>query len=188
MGWREDLKDASLDGVVFQYEDVSGDIGADVVLHDVATSGRPVAEYISEGAELFTMNAWLVGEDYMVDRDRLIEVLRAPREHRFVHPTRGTFQVALASRVRTRESRTEQGMWRASFTVIAVEDQRFPVIRDASTAVLDQVGVLNLALLDAYGRRFRPGAFVKGIIGAIGLLGKKPCLSKGGSDALLVGS
>ena len=169
MGWREDLKEASLDGVEFQYEDVSGDIGADIAIHDVATSGRPVAEPISEGAELFTLNAWIVGDDYMVDRDRMIEVLRKPATHRFVHPTRGTFQVALASRVKTSERRTEQGMWRASFTLIVVEDQAFPIIRDGRTDVLDQVGVLNLALLDSYSRRFKLGAFVKKITGAIGL-------------------
>jgi len=169
VGWREDLKEASLDGVAFQYEEVNGDIGADNAIHDVATSGRPVIEPISEGAELFTLNAWLVGEDYMIDRDRLIEVLRTPGTHRFVHPTRGTFQVGLASRVRTSERRTEQGMWRATFTLVVAEDQAFPLIRDARTAVTDQVGVLNLSLLDAYQRRFRPGAFVKGIIGAIGL-------------------
>ena len=47
MTWRDEFKEATLGGVQFQYTEVGGELGADIVIHDVATSGIPVAEPIS---------------------------------------------------------------------------------------------------------------------------------------------
>ncbi len=99
MGWREkQRKFGSLDGKAFIYENVDDEGGADGVIHDIATSGRPVYEGISEGQEAFDVTAVFVGDDYLSDMDDFIKILRKPKQHSFQHPYRGTFRCALACR------------------------------------------------------------------------------------------
>lgn len=170
MGWREDQKEfAKLDGLKFGYEEVSDDVGADVVIHRIASSGRPVLEGISEGEDVFNVIATIVGEEYLVDMDRMIEILKKPRAHQFEHPYRGTFKVGLEGKAKLINRRTSGGACQFTFKLVVLQDQVFPLIRDARTDVLNQVGFLNLALLDAYSRRFNVGTFVKQIIGTIGI-------------------
>ncbi len=170
MGWREDQKEfAKLDGLEFGYEEVADDVGADGVIHRIATSGRPVYEGISEGEDSFNVIATIVGEEYLVDMDRMIAILKRPRSHQFEHPYRGTFKVGLDGKAKLNNRRTAGGMCQFTFKLVVLEDQVFPLIRDARTDVLDQVGFLNLALADAYARRFNVGTFVNKIIGTINL-------------------
>ncbi len=170
MGWRDDQKEfGKLDGKKFIYENVDDEGGADGVIHDIATSGRPVYEGISEGQEAFDVTAVFVGEDYLVDMDDFIEILRKPKTHKFEHPYRGTFRCALAGRYKLTNSRTSGGKCEFRFRLVVTKDQAFPLIRDASLDLLNQVGLVNLALIASYKRRFKVGTFVKQIIGTIGL-------------------
>lgn len=170
MAWREDQREfAQLDGKDFPYEEVSDSGGADGVIHDIATSGRPVYEAIGKGADIFNVSALFVGEEYLSDMDDLIEILDKPQTHQFVHPYRGRFKVALDGKYTIVNRRNESGMCRLNFRLVATEDQLFPLIRDPSFDVVDQVGLMNLALIDSYGRRFNLGTFAKQIIGTIGL-------------------
>jgi prophage DNA circulation protein len=171
MGWRDDQKEfGKLDGKKFIYENVNDSGGADGVIHRIATSGRPVYEGISEGEESFDIVARFIGEDYLVDMDDFIEILRKPKTHKFEHPYRGTFrQVALDGAYSLSNSRSNGGMCEFRFKLVVTEDQAFPLIRDASFDLLNQVGLVNLALIASYKRRFKVGTFVKQIIGTIGL-------------------
>lgn len=171
MGWRDDQKEfGKLDGKKFIYENVEDELGADMVIHNIATSGRPVAEGISEGAEAFDIVARFVGDDYLVDMDEFIEILRKPTTHKFEHPYRGTFRkTSLVGKARLSNSRNEGGTCVFRFRLVVTEDQAFPLIRDASFDLLSQVGLLNLALIASYKRRFKVGTFVKQILGTIGL-------------------
>jgi len=147
MGWRDDQKEfGKLDGKKFIYENVNDSGGADGVIHRIATSGRPVYEGISEGEESFDIVARFVGEDYLVDMDDFIEILRKPKTHKFEHPYRGTFrQVALDGEYSLSNSRSNGGMCEFRFKLVVTEDQAFPLIRDASFDLLNQVGTIGLA-------------------------------------------
>ena len=185
MTWRDELKQATLDGVPFDYTEVSGEFGADVIIHRISTSGLPVSEPISEGEDSFSFNAFIVGDDYFAGRDDLVRVLNTPSNHTLVHPTRGTHEVALDGRARMTESLNEQGLVRISFTLVKVENQAFPIIRDARTELTDQVAVVNLQLLEVYQRRFRLGAFVGGILSAINLATAAMLIAQGKIQAAM---
>lgn len=170
MSWREDQRAlASLDGKQFAYEEVRDTGGAAGILHNIITSGEPVYEPIGEGAKIFNVRAKFVGDDYLRDMDDLIKILDKPQTHQFIHPYRGRFTVGLSGKYTLINSRTSGGMCEFTFTLVAVRAQAFPVVRSASFDVSSQVGLLNLALIDSYGRRFRLGAFAGKILGAIAL-------------------
>ena len=170
MAWRDDVREfARLDGKEFAVDEVTDAGGADGVIHKIATSGNPVYEGIGPGAKIFNVQAKFVGEDYLADMDELIEILEQPKTHQFVHPYRGNFKVALVGQYTLSNRRTESGMCRISFQLVALADQAFPLIRDADFEVRNQVALMNLALIDSYSRRFKLGSFAKGIIGTIGL-------------------
>lgn len=170
MVWRDDKRDTgSLDGKKFQYEESGQELGADGVVHFIATSGRPVYEGVSEGVDIFPVDAYFVGDDYLSDKQDFIDILKKPTTHQFVHPTQGRFKVALLGRARVTETNKEGGVCRFTFRLIVVEDPAFPLIIDSGAGIDLQVDALNLALIAAYSARFKLGAFAKKILGAIGL-------------------
>jgi prophage DNA circulation protein len=170
MGWRErQNKFGRLDGKRFIYENVDDEGGADGVIHDIVTSGRPIYEGISKGKEAFDVTAKFVGEDYLSDMEDMIKILRNPKEHSFQHPYRGTFRCALDGKYKLSNSRISGGMCEFRFRLVVTSDFSIPLMKDSSADLLKQVSTLNLALIASYKRRFKVGTFVKQILGTIGL-------------------
>ncbi|TKA91804.1 DNA circulation protein [Guyparkeria sp. SB14A] len=117
MSWREQLQQASFAGVPFATRSVSGSGGRRVALHEYPNRDEPYAEDLGRKARRFSVEAFVLGADYMAARDRLIDALEAGAGT-LIHPYRG--QVRCTGRdYQVRETTREGGM--ATFTIEFIE-------------------------------------------------------------------
>ena len=91
--WRDQLRPASFRGVRFYIEIGSRAGGRRIALHEYSKRDQPYAEDMGRRARKFQITGYLIGPDYLIDRDSLIEALELESPGRLVHPTLGEFEV-----------------------------------------------------------------------------------------------
>ncbi len=109
MAWRDQLRDASFRGVPFFVEVATRPLGRRVELHEYPDRDKGWAEDSGRKTPVFSLRAYVIGPDYMADRDRLEEALNKPGAGTLVHPYKGTLSVVLMGG-HAEESTREGGM------------------------------------------------------------------------------
>lgn len=117
-GWRDQLQAASYRGVPFHVLSTGGQVGRRNAVHEYPLRDLPYAEDLGRKARGFSVDAFVLGDDYMAARDRLIDALEAAGSGELVHPYRGRSQVVVAD-ASVSESTADGGM--ARFTISFVE-------------------------------------------------------------------
>jgi prophage DNA circulation protein len=115
MAWRDELQPASFRNVPFKVASTNGQLGRRTVIHEYPTSDLPYAEDLGRKAREFSIEAFVIGPDYMTLRDDLIYALELPGAGELVHPFRGRQQVVLTS-ASVSESTDEGGMAKFSLS------------------------------------------------------------------------
>jgi len=118
MGWREQLKPAEFRGVPFDVLLTDGQLGRRAALHEYPGRDEPWVEDLGRRARVLTIDAVVIGADYMARRDALINALEEAGAGKLKHPTLGEMQVTLTD-CRMSESTAEGGM--ARFGLVFVE-------------------------------------------------------------------
>lgn len=127
MSWREQLRDASFRDVPFKIDSHdAGGIGRRTVLHEFPKRDKPQPEDMGAESATFSLEAYVVGEDYMAGRDALRAALRAPGPGRLVHPYLGELDVVIVDGSRFTESTREGGMARFSIKFVEWSDATYP--------------------------------------------------------------
>ncbi len=116
MGWRDNLRDASFRGVPFKYRSNSTPIGRRNQLHEYPKRDNPYGEDLGRKARQYTLDAFVLGDDYLVAMKQLIAALDAPGPGRLVHPTLGEMDVIVTSAVVVEDFEREGGLARFSLT------------------------------------------------------------------------
>ncbi|MFD2451713.1 DNA circularization N-terminal domain-containing protein [Ideonella paludis] len=125
MAWLDQLRPASFRGVPFQVDTIEHLAGDNVVLREYPFQDLPTVFRMGEAAEEIKLSAYVIGEDYIEQRDALRQVLSGQGE--LVHPTAGRMLVYVAGRFTTREAPTaEGGVCRFDLTFIRAEARRYP--------------------------------------------------------------
>jgi prophage DNA circulation protein len=139
MTWRDQLRPASFRGAGFFVDshEVSG--GRKTVAHEYPGRDEPFVEDMGRQSRKFTVDGYIVGEDYFAARNALIDALEANGPGQLVHPYLGEKQVAVTG-FRLRESRDEGGMVR--FSMDFAETPAQPV---QPAAGVDAAGLLGTA-------------------------------------------
>lgn len=88
--------------------------GRRVVVHEFPLRDRPQTEDMGRKATGYSFDAYVIGADYMAQRDQLIEALENPDPGTLVHPYYGELRIQVGE-VRWVESTREGGMCR--FTI-----------------------------------------------------------------------
>ena len=86
------------------------------------------------GAREFQVNGYVVGENYLQERDALIEALEAYGPGELIHPKYGMLNVVVVGRVSIRESHSEGGIARFAITFAEAGENTFP---QAATSTQD---------------------------------------------------
>lgn len=125
MAWYDQLQPASFRGVPFQVDSIDHQAGDNVVLREYPFADLPTVFRMGEAAEEIKLSAYVVGPDYMAQRDLLRSVLSGEGE--LVHPTAGRLKVWVAGKYTLREAPTaEGGVARFDLTFVRAEPRRYP--------------------------------------------------------------
>ena len=91
--WRAALQPASFGGAGFHIEVGSKSGGRRIVGHEYPKAETPFAEDMGRKATGWQITAYLIGPDYLDDRDALTSVCDTEGPFTLVHPTFGAMQV-----------------------------------------------------------------------------------------------
>ena len=126
MAWRDNLVPASFRGVGFQVDETEAPIaGRRVAVHEYPGRDEPFVEDLGRVTKRWTIEAFVVGDDYATVRDRLIDACDMPGAGELVHPYLGSLQVACTAcslTERTREGR----MARFSLSFVEAGANQYP--------------------------------------------------------------
>lgn len=126
MSWLDQLQPASLDGVPFQVDTIEVSFGDNTVLREYPFQDLPTVFRMGEGVEDIKFAAYVIGDDYIDQREALREVLTGERV--LIHPTAGALRVYVVGKPTIKENPTaEGGMARFELHFVRAEARRYPV-------------------------------------------------------------
>lgn len=129
MAWRANLVDASFRGVGFQVNETEAPIaGRRLAVHEYPGRDEPFVEDLGRRTKKWSIEAFVIGDNYATVRDRLIDACDMPGAGELVHPYLGSLQVACEGcdlMERTREGR----MARFSLSFVEAGANQYPTSR-----------------------------------------------------------
>ncbi|WP_432721295.1 DNA circularization N-terminal domain-containing protein [Jeongeupia wiesaeckerbachi] len=146
MNWRNQLQTAQFRGVEFHTQKSSGEIGRRVQLTEYPLRDTPYAEDLGRKARTFSLDAFVIGADYMARRDKLIAAFETPGPGELIHPYQGAINVVV-TRVSIEESSDQGGMARFNVEFTEAGENAFPNTKVDTSAALDSSA--DRALADA---------------------------------------
>lgn len=135
MAWRDQWQTASFRGVKFRFRSASAVLGRRNVVHSYPGRDDPYVEDMGRKAREFTLEAFVLGSDYMAWRDQLEVACEQSGPGELVHPTRGRMQVAVQD-CRPTESVDAGGMASFSLSFIEAGGNSFPTVRVDTQAAI----------------------------------------------------
>lgn len=161
MSWREQLLPASFRGVEFSVTRSNAAFGRRVVVHEYPLRDTPYVEDLGRRARVMRVDAIILGDDYRVRRDALIEAIEQAGSGKLVHPFYGELTVSLDDSPATIDESTEQGgSANISFTVVESGEARFPA---ATAATSDQVAAKADVAASIAGEGVEDGLSINGL-------------------------
>lgn len=155
MSWKEKLLAGSFRNVGFLIESAAGEIGRRVALHQYPLRDKPYAEDLGRQARRFTLDAFVLGPDYMTVRDALIDALETPGPGLLVHPYLGEMTVTVLEARGPQESTRQGGLARFSITFVESGEKVFPAKKsDTSRLLQEKSGLAANVLQSEFGFSF----------------------------------
>lgn len=153
--WAERLQPASFRNVPFHVDSAAGTFGRRAVIHQFPGRDEPAAEDLGRRAREFTIECFVLGADYMAQRDALIAAAEEAGPGDLIHPYLGRVRVQV-SVARVRESTREGGMAAISLTCTEVGAFAFPSVRrDTAATVQRAAGDADAAAKEDFVSRFQ---------------------------------
>lgn len=190
MSWRDNLSDASFRGIPFYVSSARGQVGRRVVLHEFPGRDQPSTEDLGLLTRKISIEAFVIGENYMADRDELRVAVETAGLAFLVHPYWGSLDVVVTSPVSISETTREGGMARLTFEAVEAGDE-LPVVTRINTVadVAAAADKVDLALLEAFEEAFAilelAGDIVDGVIAVVQGVARDLRKIKGKIDAAL---
>ena len=120
MSWRDRIQPASFKGVPFAVSGDDKEAGRRTVVHEFPQREDVYVEDLGAATNRFTVQAFVLGSDYMDKRDALERVLNEPGPGTLVHPWYGEITVSQTAPYKVRHSAEDGGM--AVFTLSFARD------------------------------------------------------------------
>jgi len=150
MSWRDRIDPelrGSFRGVEFWVERADTNGGRRWLIHEYPRRDRPYSEDMGRAAKEWRLSFFVAGDDYDIQRDRLIEALDAPGAATLVHPFLGTFS-AVAIDPRWSESTRALGMCTFQVTFAESGLEAYPATTlDTRREVLQAADAAETSLL-----------------------------------------
>ncbi|RPD91909.1 hypothetical protein EGN69_15685 [Pseudomonas monteilii] len=117
--WRDELHPASFRGVPFHVDSDSMPVGRRTQVHEYPQRDKPLVEDLGRITREIKLAAFVIGEDFLIKRDALLNALDKPGAGELIHPWYGRLMVT-ATGCSVGHERREGGM--ARFDLVFVED------------------------------------------------------------------
>lgn len=138
MGWRDQLQPASFRGVAFNVVSHSATFGRRSILHQFPFRDLPYVEDMGRRAREMRVDAIVLGDDYMTQRDALIEAIEQAGTGKLVHPYFGELTVSISDGgVEIEESTAQGGMCQIRFSCIESGEAKFPAATAATGDIVE---------------------------------------------------
>ncbi|MCP1375396.1 DNA circularization protein [Dyella lutea] len=155
MSWRDELQPGSFRGVPFLIHDAQTQVGRRIALHEYPLRDTPWSEDLGRRARQFSIDCFVLGSDYMAQRDRLVTALEAAGPGTLVHPYRGTLRVVVLDGAEVSESTREGGMARFRIPFAEAGDKQEPANTDDTAAQLQsQASSTNDQLAHSFANQY----------------------------------
>jgi prophage DNA circulation protein len=141
MTWRDDLfleGKGSFRDVEFFVRRADRSSGRRTVTHEFPGRDQPMVEDLGEAARNVSLEAYVIGPDYMVQRNRLWQAFREPGPGPLVHPYWGRMTVTVVGKIRISETTEEGGMARFTLTVVEGGEDVAPSVTPDTEAAVEQ--------------------------------------------------
>lgn len=149
MAWRDTLQPASFRGVSFKVESHDSQFGRRTVTHEYPQRDKPYVEDLGRAARKIKVDGYVVGSNYTVARDALIEACEQGGPGTLVHPYLGTMTVVCEG-LTVRERKDEGGMAAITMSFVEAGEAEFPSTIKDSASVLGAAAdtVIGQAIID----------------------------------------
>jgi prophage DNA circulation protein len=125
MGWRDNYRPASFRGVPFYVDSHDASFGRRTQSHEYPGRDEPYTEDLGRKQREFTIDAYVIGDDYFAARDALIAAVEQLGAGTLVHPYLGELQVDGAV-MSLRESTAEGRMARIQLRFVEAGKNTYP--------------------------------------------------------------
>lgn len=136
--WMAKLRDASYRGVDFVMLEGDSRFGRRNVVHEYPYRDTVWVEDLGRSARRFSVQGFLVGDDCIAQRDRMIAACEAGGDDKavLIHPTYGQLIVNLVGSLTVRERWDKGRVFEIGFTFIEAGQREFPAADDATDEVV----------------------------------------------------
>lgn len=154
MGWRDNYRQASWRGVEFFVESHDADFGRRQVTHEFPQRDEPFTEDLGRRARTYSIEAYLLGDDYDSKRDALQAECEKEKEGELIHPYLGALDLVCQG-MKVRETNTETGICRILLSFIEAGISQYPDdSTDPVSAISDSADGVTAAAEEAVAEGF----------------------------------
>lgn len=125
MGWRDRLRQASFRGVPFKVDGIGGKVGRRLAKYQYPYQEENFIDDLGRSLEGFWLRGYVIGDDYMEQKDAIVSACSKEGPGTLVHPTLGTMTVRCED-LSFSETVDEGGMARLEFTFIEKGVNSYP--------------------------------------------------------------
>ena len=152
--WLDQLRMGSFRGVPFHVDSLDWTLGDNVVLREYPFQDLPTVFRMGRAAEEIKFSAYVIGSDYHLQRDALIEALTG--SGLLMHPTAGTMRVFVNGKFTIKENPTaEGGMARFELCFVVAETRRYPAgVPNTQQAAAKKADAAKAASVGAFAASF----------------------------------
>lgn len=127
MAWRDTLRTASFRGVTFYVDNAETEVGRRGVRHEYPQRDEVFVEDMGRKPRRFSLDAYVIGADYHLAREAMLDACEKEGAGELVHPYLGTKTVLCVASV-LKESKDEGGMARFTLTFEETTEAIFPAV------------------------------------------------------------
>lgn len=135
MTWRDNYRPASFRGAPFFVEGTESSYGRRQAVHEHAQRDTPYTEDLGRKAREFSITGYLLGANYHLARDAVVEACEQPGPGQLVHPYKGELTVVCRG-LSVSESSQDGGYCKLTLTFLEAGEASFPrAITDSINAI-----------------------------------------------------
>lgn len=130
--WLFRLQPASFRGVPFKVSEDEATFGRRAVPHEFPLRDVPYTEDMGRMARRYSVSAYVIGNDFMAQRDRLLSALEQGGPGTLIHPFYGSLTLNVDGGVKLRHSRDNGGMCEISLQFVESGQLSYPTAGGAT--------------------------------------------------------